>query len=283
MRALASGARKLLQRLAAAQGGELFCNGLDELVVVQVAGRGEDHVAAVKAVAVVVEELLLVEPAHRLGGAEDRLAQRMVLPETLREQFVHQHVGIVFVDLDLFQNHAALALDVGGGEDRVQHQVGQHVERDGHVVGERLDVEADGLLAGEGVEVAADRVHLARNVLRGAGARAFEEHVLHEVRDAVGLGGLAARAGLDPHAHGHRAQMFHALGQHDQAVRQYGAAKISLSVHRSSCSNSIVGQLQALRTRVHATSGDSRERGRTAAGAKAATEKKCSMLSPAVT
>jgi hypothetical protein len=27
-------------------------------------------------------------------------------------------------------------------------------------------------------------------------------------------------------------QMLHALGQHDQAVRQYGTAKISLSVHR---------------------------------------------------
>ena len=152
--------------------------------------------------------------------------------KALREQLVHQHVRIVLVDLDLFQNHAALALDVGRGKDRVEHQVGQHIQGDGHVLGQRLDVEADGLLAGEGVQVAADRVHLAGNVLGGAGAGALEEHVLHKVGDAVGLRRLAAGAGLDPHAHGHRTQVLHALGQHDQAVRQYGAAKISLSGHR---------------------------------------------------
>jgi hypothetical protein len=165
----------------------------------------------------------------------------MILPEALREQLVHQHVRIVLVDLDLFQNHAALALDVRQAQDRVQHQVGQHIQGDGHMVGQRLDVEADGLLAGEGVQVAADRVHLAGNVLRGAGACALEEHVFHKVRDAVGLRRLAPRAGLDPYAHGHGTQMFHALGQDDQAVRQYGAAKVSLGGHRHPV-NSIVGQ-----------------------------------------
>ncbi len=43
-------------------------------------------------------------------------------------------------------------------------------------------------------------------LLRGARARALEEHVLHKVRDAVHLRGLAARARFDPHAHGHRTQ-----------------------------------------------------------------------------
>ena len=119
------------------------------------------------------------------------------------------------------------------GEDGVEHQVGQHVEGDGHVFGERLDVEADGFLAGEGVEVAADGVHFAGDVLGGAGARALEEHVLDKVGDAVGFGGFAAGAGLDPDAHGHGAQVFHALGENDQAVRQYSAAKISFGCSSS--------------------------------------------------
>ena len=102
------------------------------------------------------------------------------------------------------------------------------------MVGERFDVEADRLLAGEGVEIAADRVHLAGDVLRRAGARTFEEHVLDEVRDAVGLRGLAARAGFDPDAHGDGAQMLHALGQNDQAVGQYSTAKIALRCHSHS-------------------------------------------------
>jgi len=57
----------------------------------------------------------------------------MVLPETLREELVDQHVRVVLVDLDLFQDDAALALDVGVGEDRVQHQVAQNIKRDGHM------------------------------------------------------------------------------------------------------------------------------------------------------
>jgi 23S rRNA (adenine2503-C2)-methyltransferase len=100
------------------------------------------------------------------------------------------------------------------------------------VIGQRLDVEADGFLSGKGVQVAADRVHLAGYVLGGAGARALEEHVFHEMGDAIGLGGLAAGAGFDPHAHGYGAQVVHALGQDYQAVRQYGAAKVSLVCHR---------------------------------------------------
>ena len=239
MRALASGAESFVQRLAAGQAGKLGWHGFDKLIVIEIAGRGEDDVAAVKTVAVIGEELLLVEPGHGLGGAEDRPAQRMVLPEALRKQLVDQHVGIVFVDLDLFKNHAALALDVGGGEDGVEHQVRQHVQSDGNVVGQRLDVEADGFLAGESVEVAADRIHLPGNVLRGAGAGALEEHVLDEMRDAVGFGGFAARAGLDPHAHGYGTQVIHALGQDDQTVRQYSAAKIAFCAHRHA-SNSIV-------------------------------------------
>ena len=155
----------------------------------------------------------------------------MVLPETLREELVNQDVGIVFVDLDLFQDHAPLALDLSGGEHRVQHQVGQHVERDRHVLGQRLYVEADGLFAGKGVQVPADRIHFAGDVLGRTGARALENHVLDKVGDSVGLRGLATRTGLDPHPHRDRAEVFHPLGQNDQAIRQYGAAKISLGVH----------------------------------------------------
>ncbi len=227
------GRGQLVERCAAGQRGELPRYGLGKLLMVQVAGRGKDHVAAVKAVAVIGDQALPVQPGNRLRGAQNRPAQRMILPEGLREQLVDQHLRVVLVDLDLFQNHAALALNVGRVEDRVQHQVGQHIQRNGDVLGQRLDVEADGLLAGEGVQVAADGVHLPGNLLRGAGAGALEEHVLHKVGDAVHLRRLAAGAGFDPHPHGHRTHVLHPLGQHDQAVRQYGAAKISLGGHRS--------------------------------------------------
>ena len=63
-----AGDRAPASRAAASPAGRAanFCSdGVDELVVVEIAGGGEDHVAAVKAVAVVGEELLLVEPCRR--------------------------------------------------------------------------------------------------------------------------------------------------------------------------------------------------------------------------
>ena len=232
MRAPANGAGNSCSVVAAGQGGEFARNRLGEVVVVQIPGRGKDHIAAMEAVAVIAHQAVLVESGHRRGRSQNRPAERMAFPEGLRKQLMHQHIRIVLVDLDLFQNHPALALDVGRGEDGIEHQVGQHIQSNGHMLGQRLHVEADGLLAGEGVQVAADRIHLAGDVLRRARARALEEHMLDKVRDAVGLRRLAARAAFDPHSHGHRTHILHALGQHDQAVRQYGAAKISFRGHR---------------------------------------------------
>ena len=134
MRALGSGADKLTEAATARQRRKLLHHGCSKLVVIKITCGGKHHVPAVKTVVVVGEKLLLPQPFHGLRRAQDRLAQRMPLPETLREQLVHQHVGIVFVDLDFFKNHAALALDVRLGKHRVQHQVGQHIQRNRHVV-----------------------------------------------------------------------------------------------------------------------------------------------------
>ncbi len=92
----------------------------------------------------------------------------MVLPEILGKNLVHQVVGIVFVHLDLFENHAPLAHDVFIVEDWIQHQVGENVERSGDMLIEDLEVEADGFFAGERVEISADRVDLAGDALGGA-------------------------------------------------------------------------------------------------------------------
>jgi hypothetical protein len=161
----------------------------------------------------------------------------MVLPEALREELVDQDVGVIFVDLDLFENDAALALDVRAAKMGLRTRSLRTSRAMGTWSAQRLDVEADGFFAGEGVQVAADGIHLAGDELGGAGAGALEEHVLDEVGNAVGFGGLAAGAGLDPHAHGDGAEVFHALGQDDQTVWQYGAAKIAFRAHRHSSSS----------------------------------------------
>ena len=105
---------------------------------------------------------------------------------------MHEVVGVVFVHLDLFEDDALFALEIGLGKLRVEDEIAEDIERRVHVFVEHLDVEADGFLAGEGVEIAADRVDFPGDVLRRAGGGAFEDHVLDEVREAVFFRGLVA-------------------------------------------------------------------------------------------
>ena len=107
----------------AGNGRKLLAQQLHKLVVVQIAGRRNDHVAGRELAAVVVQDRGLIEAADRLLGAQDRLAQRMVLEEVLGEDLVHEVVGIVLVHLDLFQDDAALARDLLDVEDGMQHHV----------------------------------------------------------------------------------------------------------------------------------------------------------------
>jgi hypothetical protein len=155
----------------------------------------------------------------------------MIFPEVLGEQFVHEDVGIIFVNFDFFEDDAAFAFDLSCSEGGIEDEVGEDVEGNGDVVGEGLHIETDGLFAGEGVEVAANGVHFAGDVLGSARSGALENHVFDEVGDSVDFGGLTTGAGFYPGAHGYRADMFHALGEDDEAVRQDSTAKISLSRH----------------------------------------------------
>jgi len=199
----------------------------DEGVMVDVAGGGEDHVWWGEAAGILVEDDLLGEAADGLCGAEDGAAEGVALPEILGEELVDEVVGVVFVDLDLFEDDALFLGDVVGREGGVQDEVGEEVERGGDVFVEDLDVETDGLFAGEGVEIATDGVDFAGEVLGGAGGGALEDHVLDEVRDAVGGGGLVAGAAVDPDTHGDGAEVGHALGEDQEAVGERGLADVA--------------------------------------------------------
>src|SRR5690242_4190690 len=100
----------------------------------------------------------------------------MVLPETLRENFMDEIIRIVLIHLYLFQNYALLARNVIDGKDRVENQVAENVDGDGNVFVQNLDIEADGLFAGESVHIAANRINLAGNISSRAALGAFEDH-----------------------------------------------------------------------------------------------------------
>ena len=118
--------------------------------------------------------------------AEDRFADQVV-DELLRRVLVHR---------DLLEHDLPLGVEVV--EERREDHVAHHVERRLDVILGDAPVD-DGVLAGGGrVQLAAHPVEDLGDLERAVAARALEEQVLDEVRDACLRLGLVARAGADP-------------------------------------------------------------------------------------
>src|SRR5439155_1565418 len=72
------------------------------------------------------------------------------------------------------------------------------------------------------VERAAARLERQRDLLRRAALRAFEHHVLEQVRNAHLGAGLVGAGAPHPDPHCHRADARHPLGQHHNPARRGG-------------------------------------------------------------
>jgi hypothetical protein len=151
----------------------------------------------------------------------------MIFPEILGEDFVDEVIGIVFVHFDFFEDHAAFAGDVIGGECGMQDEVGKNFKGNGNVFVKHLDVEADALFGGEGVHVAADGIDLAGDLLGSAMLGAFEDHVLDKMGDAVRLRRFVARTGFKPNADRGGADVLHLLGDDGETMGQNLTADIA--------------------------------------------------------
>src|SRR5947209_7040483 len=144
----------------------------------------------------------------------------MLRPEAARENFVKKILGIVQVHFNFFEDHLALFLHIFRIEFRAEDKIRDDVESDRQVLVKNLGVEANLFLGSEGVKHAADGVHFAGDGFGGATLRALENHVLHEVGQAVLLGDFAAGAVADPDTHGNGAHVGHGLGDDHEAVGQ---------------------------------------------------------------
>src|SRR5215469_18085729 len=213
------------------ESGKTLLNQVNKFCVIQVPRSGDDDVVRPEPLPIETEQVFLPERAYCLLGSQNGFAQWMIFPEVLGEDLVDEVVGIVFVHLDLFQDHALFAHDVFGIEYRIQDQVAQDIDGDRQMLIQDLNVEADGLLAGEGIHVSANRVHLARNRLRRTCSRALEHHVFGEVRDAVEFRGFIARSAFHPDADGDGANVRHLFAQDDQFVGQHETVNVARFVN----------------------------------------------------
>ena len=134
------------------------------------AGGGEDHPVRAVVLGDEAREVGAAEAGDALGRAEDGAAERLAGVGGLLQPVEDDVVGRVERLADLLQDHPALDLDVGRVEQRVQHDVGEDVERPLDVGLEHAGVVGGHLLAGVGVDVAADVLDLLGDRLGASGS-----------------------------------------------------------------------------------------------------------------
>ena len=209
---------RLLRHAVRAPVAQIALRHLLERVQVVLPGDGQHGVVRAVVLASEGNERLARDGGNLLVRAQDRAAERMVAKIRLRQQVVDQILRRVLAHGDLLEDDAALLFEVLLVEPGAQEQVGQEVHRAVEVLGDDLRVVAGAFLRGERVHLPADGVHLHGDFARGAPLGALEEHVLHEVRQAVFLLRLIHGARADPQAHAHGRKVRDVFGDHAHAV-----------------------------------------------------------------
>jgi hypothetical protein len=116
-------------------------------------------------------EIATGEAAHALGGAEDGAPQRLAGKRLFLQPVEDDVVGRIGGLPDLLQDHATLDLDLGGIEGGVQHDVGDQVHGQRHVLLQDPRVVGRDLARGIGVDVAAHILDLLGDLQARCAAR----------------------------------------------------------------------------------------------------------------
>ena len=190
-----------------------------ELVMVHVAGRGDDQVRWLVGMPPESADVVVGQAPDAVLVAGDLPAQRRVAEEGPVEQVEDVLARVVAVRANLLDDDVALARDVRAAQQRPHGQLCQHLEgtlrlarRDARPVHRRLTV--SGRVARATVTL--DR--LGHGARRREGLRALEGDVLHEVSDARLLAAFEARAGEDVHRGRHGPAARHARRDHARAI-----------------------------------------------------------------
>jgi hypothetical protein len=162
------------------------------LLVVDLAGRDEDQVAAADVGLAPGGEIVDIDGAYALLAAKHGAAERLI-GESGGPQFVEDDVGRRILGLGEFlQNDFLLADQIGRVEMRAQQHVRQKLDAKREMLGQQGGAEAGAFAVGGGVEVAADILDRLADRARAAAAGALEHHMLEQVGDAVERGRLVA-------------------------------------------------------------------------------------------
>ena len=126
----------------------------------------------------------------------------------------------VFAQPHLFEHDLLLEVELGLVENRVDADVGEHLDRRNGARFRKHGVVEGVVERGAGVNPSADALDVPVDEASRAGGRSLEEHVLEVVRQAQLGGGLVAAAGAYPQLNRDDLAGAELLNDHPDAVRQ---------------------------------------------------------------
>ncbi len=120
---------------------------LEKPRVIQVAGGGDDAVAAVVAGLVQAAEIVGRDAGQRVRGTQNGIAVGMIGPERRGMELEDEIVRSVRHPVDLLQDHVPLGLEVALAKQRPADQIGEDVDREGKIGVEHVRLVAGGVAA----------------------------------------------------------------------------------------------------------------------------------------
>ena len=187
-------------RRSLGKGSEAGLNEIEDMIVLDRAGRRDDGGAGAVAATQIGIDRRPVEGLDALPRAEDRPADRLVRPGGRGEEIEHQVVWRVVDRSDFLDDDILLALELLRIERAFGEKVANDVEREIGVARQNAGEIACPLDAGLCVQVAADVLDRLGDFAGASTARALERHMLDEMREPVLARVLVARPRLDEHA-----------------------------------------------------------------------------------
>ena len=125
------------------------------------------------------------EAAHVFLAAEDVVTERMVAEVAFLEVVVDEFGRGVAVEVDFFDDHVFLFLNLVEREGGVEEDVGKEFQTAFQMFGEGRGIDAGLLFGGEGVQFASYAVNAVADVVGVAVFGALEDGMLDEVGDAL--------------------------------------------------------------------------------------------------
>ena len=155
------------------------CYLLNDQIVVDISREGNGDTAPLIPLCHQLAEVLWFCRGYDICPPNDRYAEGMFWKKSFGEDIVDEVFRVIVPLLDLFENHATLAVCLFDRKQRIRQHIGKDINGGCDIPRKSPHVITGMLTVREGIHVTANRIHFICNLFWGwTLCGAFEHHVL---------------------------------------------------------------------------------------------------------